>query len=306
MSGIYLHDATGARITRNWIHANGGHFNLDHGIYWFSGDYGLVADNIVQHNYANGIKLAPDAQAVRVVENTVDGNGRSGILVGGDSTYTSSNNIVANNILTNNGWNGGGFGLRTYWESLGVGIGNQADSNLLYGNASGAIWADFGPTVLGSLLQDPLFVNRTAGDFHVSAASPAVAPLLPPTPSHPTMRERLDLKAPARTSEPTSVDLAAAGLALKTYSRASPPGANSGACRRPRARSGCEGSPLRLSPIRPAVQLPTRHESSRGRPLFASHLAFELILRRGRARTRQVLFGRRARDGQEGARSWPS
>jgi hypothetical protein len=136
--------------------------------------YGLVADNIVQHNYANGIKLAPDAQAVRVVENTVDGNGRSGILVGGDSTYSSSNNIVANNILTNNGWSGGGFGLRTYWESLGVGIGNQAYSNLLYGNASGTIWSDFGLTVLGSLLQDPLFINRTACDFHISAASPAV------------------------------------------------------------------------------------------------------------------------------------
>jgi parallel beta helix pectate lyase-like protein/fibronectin type III domain protein len=171
MSGVYLEGADGARLVANWIHDNGSHYNLDHGVYWFSGARGLAADNIVQHNYANGLKIGPNAQSVLVTENTVNGNGRSGIIVSGDSTYTSNNNTIADNIVS---WNAG-CGIRTYWESAGVGSGNKAVRNLLYGNANGNSWyPGGGMSESGTLVQDPLYLNRLAGDYHLQSASPAI------------------------------------------------------------------------------------------------------------------------------------
>jgi hypothetical protein len=113
---------------------------------------------------------------VLVTQNTVSGNGRSGVIVGGDGSYASANNVVADNILAWNGMGqGGGYGLRTYWESAGAGSGNQAVRNLIYGNASGDVWiAGGGLSVVSSIIQDPLFVNRAAGDFHLALTSPAV------------------------------------------------------------------------------------------------------------------------------------
>jgi Right handed beta helix region len=175
MSGVYLEGAERARLVANWIHDNGSHYNLDHGIYWFSGANGLAASNIVEDNYANGVKIGPDAQSVLVTENTVDGNGRSGIIVSGDSTYTSNNNTIANNIVTWNGTSGSGFGIRTYWESAGVGSGNRALNNLVYGNVSGDSWyPGGGMSENATIHEDPLYVNRLAADFHVQSGSPAI------------------------------------------------------------------------------------------------------------------------------------
>jgi chitodextrinase len=176
MSGVYLENATQAQLTGNWIHDNGTHYNLDHGVYWCSGANGRIADNIVQHNFANGLKIGPNAQSVLVTQNTVNGNGRSGVIVSGDTTYKSNNNTVADNILTWNGWSsGGGFGLRTYWESAGVGTGNQAVRNLMYGNSNGDTWyPGGGMTETGSIFDNPLFANLATGDFHLQGGSPAV------------------------------------------------------------------------------------------------------------------------------------
>jgi fibronectin type 3 domain-containing protein len=175
-SGVYAEGAAYATVIGNWIHDNGSHWNKDHGVYWLNGPNSLLADNIVQNNYAYGIKIGPDAQSVLVSENTVNGNGRSGIIVSGDTVNVSNGNTIADNILTWNGWSsGGGFGLRTYWESAGVGTGNQAVRNLMYGNSSGNTWyPGGGMTETASIFEDPLFVNRAAGDFRLQTGSPAV------------------------------------------------------------------------------------------------------------------------------------
>ena len=175
-SGVYAEGAAYATLIGNWIHDNGTHYNLDHGVYWLSGPNSALENNIVQHNYANGIKVGPNAQSLLVSENTVDGNGRSGITVCGDTSYKSNNNMVADNILTWNGWSsGGGFGLRTYWETAGVGTGNQAVRNLMYGNTNGNTWyPGGGMTETGSIFDNPLFANRAGGDFHLQPSSPAV------------------------------------------------------------------------------------------------------------------------------------
>jgi len=175
-SGVYAEGAAYASLIGNWIHDNGTHYNLDHGVYWFSGPNSAIQNNIVQHNYANGIKIGPNAQSVLVSENTVNGNGRSGVTVCGDTTYNSNNNMVADNILTWNGWSsGGGFGLRTYWETAGAGTGNQGVRNLMFGNSNGDSWYPGGGMAeTASISADPLFVNLSAGNFHLLQISPAV------------------------------------------------------------------------------------------------------------------------------------
>jgi len=44
----------------------------------------LIANNVTTGNLSQGIKLAPRAYAAVVADNTVVGNGNSGILVGGE------------------------------------------------------------------------------------------------------------------------------------------------------------------------------------------------------------------------------
>jgi parallel beta-helix repeat protein len=180
MSAIYVgdpgNDAYHLFIIGNYIHDNGTHSNLDHGIYFGSGSDGLIANNVIEHNLAQGIKLAPAAEGTIATTNTVVRNGASGILVGGDTVDTSNNNLIVNNITAfNTGW-----GVRSYWESAGVGTGNQATRNLVYGNGSGVSWFPGGGLTLSdSLLANPLFANLSGGDLYLTTGSPALDTALP-------------------------------------------------------------------------------------------------------------------------------
>jgi hypothetical protein len=205
MSGVYLEGADGARLVGNWIHDNGGHFNHDHGVYWSSGASGLAADNIVQDNYANGVKIGPNAQSVLVAENTVDGNGRSGIIVSGDSTYTSNNNTIANDIVSWNGSSGSGFGIRTYWQTAGVGNGNEAVNNLVSGNTSGTSW--YRAAGCASAARSARIRSTSCAPQETSTSCPAARQSTPPTPRLPSplpTTAATGHRARARTSAPTS------------------------------------------------------------------------------------------------------
>src|SRR5262249_16871438 len=54
MSGILVGSGgvDRARIVGNWIHDNGTHTNLDHGVYWSSGTGGLLANNLIERSQA--------------------------------------------------------------------------------------------------------------------------------------------------------------------------------------------------------------------------------------------------------------
>jgi len=172
MSGVYVGDpgnrADHLFIVGNFIHDNGTHTNLDHGIYFGYGSAGLIANNLIVHNFAQGIKLAPDAQATIATANTVVGNGRSGILVGGDTVDLSNNNMVVNNIAAyNSDW-----GIRSYWEQA-VGSGNLALRNLVFANRAGHFWFPGGGMVeRRSIRSDPRFVSPV--NYRLRAGSPAI------------------------------------------------------------------------------------------------------------------------------------
>lgn len=88
-AGIYVYDATKVRVLDNHIHDNGdrdntANANLDHGIYWSKGS-GRIAGNVIEDNFAYGIQLYPEPNDVTVVDNTITGNGRGGIIVARDA-----------------------------------------------------------------------------------------------------------------------------------------------------------------------------------------------------------------------------
>lgn len=166
--GIYLDaGATDITITRNWIHDNGTHAVYDHGIYWETARSGVIANNLVTGNRANGMQLYPNADDVVVTHNTVVGNGRFGIVVGGEST-TSDGNMIVNNVVAFNA----DYGIRTYWGGP-VGSGNVAQANLVYGNPKGNTFGS-GMTFLNTIVADPKLVARSSGDYHLGSASPAI------------------------------------------------------------------------------------------------------------------------------------
>jgi hypothetical protein len=175
MSAIYIGDpgngADDVQFLANYVHDNGTHTNLDHGIYYGTGRGGLIADNFFERNYAYGVHLYPDADGVVVTQNTVVGNGRSGVIVAGES-MTSDDNVIVNNVI---GYNAD-YGVRSYWGGP-TGSGNLVENNVVYGNPAGNLaggQTGAGLTYVGNVLSDPLFVDRNARNYGLTAASPAL------------------------------------------------------------------------------------------------------------------------------------
>jgi parallel beta-helix repeat protein len=174
-AGIYLQDAYNARLIGNYIHDNGnfsnpGTANLDHGIYFGSGS-GLIANNIIEHNYAFGIHLYPSASNVIVQQNTIVRNGKSGIIIADDPGDTSNvpptNNLIVNNIVAYNAQNS----IISY--ALPCGGNNVIRKNLIWGNGNGNFGNDTGClTLVNNLQADPRFVG--AFDYRLLSGSPAI------------------------------------------------------------------------------------------------------------------------------------
>ncbi len=180
MSAIYVGDpgngADDVQFLSNWVHDNGTHDNLDHGIYYGTGTGGVIANNLFERNHAYGIHLYPDCDNALVTQNTVVGHGRSGVLAGGELT-TSDGNVVVNNIVAFNA----GHGVRSYWGLL-PGTGNLFRNNVAFGNAAGnhgsGTLADSW-TFLDTVEADPLFANVPGGDYRLGDASPALDRAVP-------------------------------------------------------------------------------------------------------------------------------
>ena len=85
-------------IERNRIHDCGRRppTNHDHGIYVVDAVGGLIQDNVIVSNADRGVQFFPDAHAITVVRNTIDGNG-SGVIF----SDNSSRNVVRGNMISN-------------------------------------------------------------------------------------------------------------------------------------------------------------------------------------------------------------
>jgi parallel beta-helix repeat protein len=166
MSGIFVSGAGNLKIVRSSIHDNGSHPNLDHGIYVGSSTSLLIANSVFGHNLAYGIHIYPHHTFnARILQNTVVENGRSGIVISGDS----ADNVIANNILAFNK----DYGAREFNLD---GDGNVLIRNLVYGNGRGKFYLpDEKMTERDSVDGDPRFVDRANRDFKLRSDSPALS-----------------------------------------------------------------------------------------------------------------------------------
>jgi hypothetical protein len=153
-AGIYVSGTpSGIQIDHNFIHDNGGfgvcgtgNENGQHGIY-FNGGTGSITDNKIVHNWTRGVQLYEEPHDVLVANNTIVWNGRAGII---HDTSTGGGNIIANNIVAGNAWNGQG-GI--YYRSGGIPI---VINNLLWHNGEADL---IDVTCIACVTTSPAFVG---------------------------------------------------------------------------------------------------------------------------------------------------
>ena len=153
-AGIYVSGTpSGIQIDHNFIHDNGGfgvcgttYDNGQHGIYMHGGT-GSITDNKVVHNWTRGVQLYDEPHDVVVAANTIVWNGRAGII---HDTSTGGGNVLVDNIVAGNAWNGQG-GI--YYRSGGLPI---VAHNLLWHNGDADL---IDVTCFACVTQSPAFVG---------------------------------------------------------------------------------------------------------------------------------------------------
>lgn len=164
-------------ILGNVIHEIGPYFYapLIHGIYQANGK-ALIQNNMVYTTSGFGIHLWHYAADVTIDKNLVFGNLQGGIIVGrGDSPHITDNCVTSNNIVINNFGGGGDPAVRE--GSANTGANNTYVNNILYGNQYNSIYVITGQQPVGTIYEDPQFVNFQqdgSGDYHLLPTSPAV------------------------------------------------------------------------------------------------------------------------------------
>lgn len=179
-AGIYQEGCNNA-IIGSYIHDNGKwDRNEDNGIYWSKTpadckNGGLIADNLVEHNYSKGIQLYAGASAttpayVTVCGNISANNGAQGAVIWGD------HNIFVNNILYNNNDMAGAAGGAQ--AGLYSGAANLVDHNLSWstsdrGGEKSGWYVKRGCCLKNNRIADPSFLDPMRHKWDLKPASPA-------------------------------------------------------------------------------------------------------------------------------------
>lgn len=163
--------ATDTVIEHNRIHDCGRlpATNQDHGIYIEASDRVVIRHNWIHDNADRGVQLFPDAQNTNVTNNVIDNNGE-GVNIGGDGGLASSNNTIANNLITNSTIRAN---VETWWGDSPVGHGNVVRGNCLANGKGGELdGVGHGFSANRNLEARPAYAARGRGDYRVAAGSP--------------------------------------------------------------------------------------------------------------------------------------
>ena len=253
-------NANGIDVTApgNFIIGNVTYANEDTGINMYTGgDNTLIADNVTYGNGDHGIDDF-DVTGGRIIGNTVYGNCTDGINVEG----TSANYVIEDNVSANNATGAAihptpiNYVITKDCKDRRVGnIGvydsapatTTADYNLVWQSGAGAEYT-WGGTAYSSqqsltaatgqeangLFLDPKFANAGAGNFQLTAGSPAIDSAIPPSPAS---RRRTSWATPAWTIRPRLTQRPTRRARSTTAGHTSTRAAV--AARRPRRRRRC-------------------------------------------------------------------
>jgi hypothetical protein len=146
----------------------------DHGVYVDNSVGAVITENIFWGMpYGFGVQLYPDSQGTQVTHNVIDDNG-NGVVVGGNDASTSSNNIIADNVISGSS---NEYDIQGFWKGA-VGTGNVAVSNCVYSGSQGNISAADGFTASGNPTAAPAFVDEeahTIAGYELQPGSPCLA-----------------------------------------------------------------------------------------------------------------------------------
>lgn len=179
-AGLYQEGCDNA-ITGSYVHDNGiRNRNEDNGIYWSKTppnckDGGLIANNLVEHNFSKGIQLYADASTstpayVTVCGNISANNGAQGAVIWGDN-----NSFVGNVLYNNNEIAGAAAGAQA---GLYSGRANLVDHNLTWstsdpGGKRSGWYIKNGCCLKTNKIADPLFMDPGHHNWESKSSSPA-------------------------------------------------------------------------------------------------------------------------------------
>ena len=179
-AGLYQEGCNNV-ITGSYVHDNGiQNRNEDNGIYWSKTptdceNGGLIASNLVEHNFSKGIQLYAGAYAstpafVTVCGNISVNNGAQGAVIWGDN-----NTFVGNVLYNNNEIAGAAAGAQA---GLYSGTANLVDHNLTWsssdsGGKRSGWYVKNGCCLKTNKIADPLFTDPGHHNWESKPSSPA-------------------------------------------------------------------------------------------------------------------------------------
>jgi hypothetical protein len=144
--------------------------NKDHAIYVANAVDGRIVGNVFWGTSAYSIHLYPNARRMRVTRNVIDGGPpsvRGGVLLAGDSSYASSDNVIEFNVIAY----ADTYNVTSDWEGS-TGTGNIVRSNCVWRGKDGNVnSANGGFTASSNTVAPPRFVDRAHHDYRLKRGS---------------------------------------------------------------------------------------------------------------------------------------
>jgi hypothetical protein len=175
--GVSAEQTCRLRITNNYIHDNGGTSGeIDHGIYFRRQLCpSLIANTLLTRSVGRGISLhdissSNKIENVTVVHNTIVSNGSTGILM---ATNGGTGNVVANNVIANNGLTYKYKQIRVKSGTNGNTVANNDVWSPTASQSGIELWSGTTNTVVRNVMTDPMFMAKYS-NLQLQAGSPAV------------------------------------------------------------------------------------------------------------------------------------